>query len=170
MTVPRTDRVPTKSSALLSACRKYRYSLTREWDESLPAMIVVGLNPSTADETQDDPTIRRCIGFAKREGCGKLVMLNLFAFRATDPARLSDALAPDGIVGPWNDRTFDEHATDPRTKLVVAAWGAHRLAQLRARSALVHFDVVYCLGRTKDGSPRHPLYVRGDKPLEGFNV
>lgn len=160
----------TKSGALLSPDRVYRYSLWREWDPSLPQVVMVGLNPSTADETKDDPTIRRCVGFAKREGCGKLVMLNLFAFRAADPARLSDALAPDGIVGPWNDRTFDEHASDSRTKLVVAAWGAHRLAQLRARSALVHFNVVYCLGRTKDGSPRHPLYVRADRPLEGFTV
>jgi hypothetical protein len=69
------------SGATLSACRTWRYALWRRWDLSKPPFIVIGLNPSMADELQDDPTIRRCINFAKREGCGSYVMLNLFAFR-----------------------------------------------------------------------------------------
>lgn len=158
-----------KSQAIFSPCRSYRYVLTREWDAALPSMIVIGLNPSTADETQDDPTIRRCIGFARREGCGTLVMLNLFAFRATNPKHLSAHLAPQGnIVGPLNDQTFDEYAKDPKTKLVIAAWGNHRLAVMRAQAAVRRFPNLRCLGRTQSAAPRHPLYVKADRPLEAY--
>jgi len=87
------------SGATFSTDRVYRYALWRVWDAALPSFVVIGLNPSTADETENDPTIRRCIGFAKREGCGGLVMLNLFAVRATDPRVM---MAHPEPIGPDN--------------------------------------------------------------------
>lgn len=155
----------TRCGAVFSDCRAYRYSLWREWDRDARQLVVVGLNPSTADETQDDPTIRRCIGFAKREGCGKLVMLNLFAFRATRPKDMLAALDP---VGAHNDAMLRSYADDPRTAVVLAAWGNHgspeRVAEVRAL-----FPLLYCLGRNASGSPKHPLYVRGDAPVTVYH-
>jgi hypothetical protein len=120
------------------------------------------LNPSTADETMDDPTIRRCIGFAKREVCGGVVIGNIFAFRATRPG---DMKAADDPVGPENDAHLIQimlEADGP----VVAAWGAHGAHLKRATHVKFLTEVpLVCLGKTKAGAPRHPLYVRGDAPL-----
>jgi hypothetical protein len=116
------------------------------------------LNPSSADATVDDPTVRRCIGFSRAWGMGALVVVNLFAFRTPSPGDLSRV---DDPVGPENDDAI--HDAVVRSRVVVAAWGAERLA--RRRTACV-FEIlaglgrdVRCLGTTKDGSPRHPLYV-----------
>ena len=87
--------------AIFSDGRVYRYTLVREWDAAKPLFVFIGLNPSTADETQDDPTIRRVIRFAKRAGCGRLLMLNIFGFRSTDPQGMLDAFDP---VGPLNNK------------------------------------------------------------------
>lgn len=154
------------TGAQLSADRMYRYTLWREWDATKPAFVVIGLNPSTADETADDPTIRRCIGFAKREGCGKLVMLNLFAFRATKPCDCFAAVDP---VGPLNDATIAEYANcvEPRIKFVVAAWGAGA-NPTRASRVTAMFGSLYCFGRTKIGQPKHPLYLAASTPLEPY--
>jgi hypothetical protein len=154
----------------LSDCGTYRYWLTRTWDDARPPLAVVGLNPSTADAEQDDPTIRRCMGFAWAWGHGGLVMLNLFALRSTDPKGLRRAFDP---VGPANDATLLE-ATKGRR--VLCAWGAHGTYCDRNRRVLDLFndmdmadgadaarDLV-CLGTTQDGHPRHPLYVRADQP------
>jgi len=147
-----------QSDALLSPCGTYRWWLSRTWGAAAP-MVFIGLNPSTADASLDDPTIRRCIGFARREGCGGLVMLNLFALRSTDPVLLYPAANP---VGTDNDRHIRERAVGT----VVAAWGAHPLAAARAKEVQALLTVpLLCLGTTKDGSPRHPLYVRADAPL-----
>jgi hypothetical protein len=89
-----------ESSAVFSTCRRYRYVLRRIWDRSTPPAMFVGLNPSTADEVKDDPTVRRCIGYAKRWGFGGLIMTNIFAFRSTDPNALVEL---DDPVGPRND-------------------------------------------------------------------
>lgn len=149
---------------IFSPCRAYRYVLWREWDMCNPTYLqVIGLNPSTADETNDDPTIRRCIDFAKRWGYGALCMTNLFAYRATKPADLWKA---DDPFGPANDAhivAIAQHAG-----LVLAAWGAYAHYVWRGKqvwqSLLPH--QLFCLGRTKNGSPRHPLYVRKDvEPL-----
>lgn len=91
---------PLKTDAVLSTCRKYRFALWRIWDESKPYAMIIGLNPSTADEKEDDPTIARCIGFARSWGYGGLCMANLFAFRATEPA---DIFAASDPIGPGND-------------------------------------------------------------------
>lgn len=122
------------------------------------------LNPSTADATHDDPTIRRCIAFAARENLGGVEVMNLFAFRATAPADLMAAADP---VGPDNDRHLDElfvrHAT------VLAAWGAHGAFAGRAaavvRLAADRGTTLACLGMTLKGEPLHPLYVKGDRAL-----
>ena len=94
-----------KKGATISECGLYRYSLTRVWDDVLPMCIFVMLNPSTADADIDDPTIRRCINFAKREGCGSLMVVNLFAYRATSPADMKAAVDP---IGSGNPTTLEE--------------------------------------------------------------
>ena len=142
----------------------YRYMLTRDWDLDHDRMTIIMLNPSTADQNTDDPTIRRCITFAKREGHGGLQVVNLFGYRATNPATLRTATDP---VGPDNDDALLD-ALDT-ANYVVVAWGAHPFAKERAAEVLAviadHGLPVLCLGTTKDGHPRHPLYVKGDQPL-----
>jgi hypothetical protein len=113
-------------NATFSDCRKFRYTLTRVWDETKPIVAFIGLNPSTADESVDDPTIRRCIGFAKSWGYGGLLMLNLYAYRATKPADMWAARKRGiDIIGGqrnWVD-SLKEHSAD--CACVVAAWGNH---------------------------------------------
>jgi hypothetical protein len=148
-------------SAVISACGKYRYSLTRGGVERL---LFVMLNPSTADASVDDATIRRCMGFAFREHYSGIEVMNLYAYRATDPRELRACLDP---VGPDNDGHLID--TLSRHQLVVVAWGTHAK---RSRVEAIRFLLegsgvaVKCLGRTKDGHPKHPLYLRGDAPLE----
>jgi hypothetical protein len=153
------------AGAVVSPCGTYRYTLDRVWDASLPTALFIMLNPSTADASVDDPTIRRCVSFAKRMGCGALTVVNLYALRSTDPGAL--ATHPDP-VGPDND-THIALALGKRLGCVVAAWGAHPAANQRvdtvAALLAAHGWQVSCLGTTKGGAPRHPLYVRGDAPL-----
>jgi hypothetical protein len=123
----------------------------------------VMLNPSTADASEDDPTIRRCIGFARSWGFARLVVANLYAFRATDPRELWVADEP---VGPENDRWLWELSYDAHE--VIAAWGAtrHPGGQERVREVLMALgsphDSTRCLGQTKELHPRHPLYLKRD--------
>ncbi|WP_269586335.1 DUF1643 domain-containing protein [Roseibium sp. Sym1] len=120
------------------------------------------LNPSTADSTQDDRTIRRCISFSLREGCAGLAVWNLFAFRATDPAAMK---AADDPVGPAND-TYLRQGLALASGPIIAGWGVHGSFMNRGQVVLDMFgDRLKCLGRTKDGHPRHPLYLRSDAPL-----
>jgi hypothetical protein len=153
------------SAAEFSPCRRYRYTLWRRWDAGKPYCQFVGLNPSTADETHDDPTVRRCIDFAKRWGYGALCMTNLFAFRATDPEVMKAAEEPVGLM---NDAWLKDVAA--RAGVVVAAWGVHGDHLDRARRALPLLGQVRCLGLTKEGHPRHPLYVRADTELVDLRV
>lgn len=137
-------------SAILSPCRTYRYTLERRWGAG-PFVLFVGLNPSTADETTDDQTIRRCISYAKAWGYGGLLMGNLFAYRATDPR---DLPAGDEAVGPDTDVWLTTLSV--RAGLAIAAWGANGRADARSEEALAVLGDVYCLGTTKGGYPRHP--------------
>jgi len=142
--------------AILSACREYRYALWRRWNSG-PIAMFVGLNPSTADETQDDPTIRRCVAFAKSWGCGALYMGNLFAFRSTFPGH---ALSHPDPVGPLNDDHLKELAK--ASAVVVAAWGtngSHKGRDKEVRAILTNLSY---LRLTKDGHPAHPLYLPKD--------
>lgn len=154
------------NSAIISPCGLYRYTLHRQFhDMPVKPCLFVMLNPSTADATKDDATIRRCVGFAKREGCNRLTVVNLFAFRATDPDGLLRCSDP---VGPENDT----HLVDQVNKhsdlgIVIVAWGSNALAA-RTRGlvkvALIKAGAL-CLGTTKDGHPCHPLRLRTDTPL-----
>ena len=105
------------SWAAFNEARTHRYLLARSWQPGLPVMTWIMLNPSTADAFADDPTIRRCVSFARREGCGGIVVTNLFALRATDPRELRLHSDP---VGACNDQVIDAHACGT----VVVAWGA----------------------------------------------
>lgn len=151
------------SAAVISECGTYRYTLHRRIPCALrwvrPCLFVM-LNPSIADATLDDPTIRRCIGFAKAWSCTSLTVVNLFALRATDPKALAAHADP---IGPENDRHITEQLQAHALGIVIAAWGAHAFAQKRAREFAASVSGVQCLGVTKDGSPRHPLYVKADQ-------
>lgn len=147
--------------AIISPCGLYRYRLWRRWAPG-PTCLFIMLNPSTADAEADDPTIRRCIGFAKREGCGRLDVVNLFALRATRPADLW-ATGPDTrIGGPQSEIEF--HRAVRESDLLVAAWGAD--TRTAERWIIERYGPrLFCLGWTKNGAPRHPLYVKGDCPI-----
>jgi hypothetical protein len=145
---------PNGHSAILSPCRAYRYALERRWGSG-PFVLFVGLNPSTADESEDDNTIRRCIGFAKGWGYGGLLMGNLYAYRATQPRDLAKAADP---VGPDNDTWLTTMSC--RSGLIIAAWGADKMVLAREQHALEALgDGVCCLRKTKAGHPEHPLYL-----------
>lgn len=139
--------------ATISPCGLYRYSLWRKWAPG-PMCVFIGLNPSTADATLDDPTIRRCVGFSKTWGFGGLMMLNLFAYRATDPADMKAAKDP---IGPDNDEAL--HFAHSNTTTVVAAWGAHGTFQGRDQQVRAMLPRLQYLRLTKDGHPGHPLYL-----------
>jgi hypothetical protein len=157
------------SDADISECGKYRYVLRRSLGSVLrwykPALFIM-LNPSTADAEVDDPTIRRCMNLAKREGMTHLNVVNLFALRATDPKQLRKA---DDPWGPLNSSYLHDEITKHRNSLIVCAWGADPFAKHSSATFLNLFSESFgltCLGRTKSGAPRHPLYVRADQPLE----
>lgn len=148
-------------TADFSTDRLYRYRLTRRWDETKPFMGVVGLNPSTADEKLDDPTIRRCINFAKSWGYGGLLMGNIFAFRSTDPKGLLGTQDP---VGAENDAWLQKIKSE--SELVLAAWGTHGKLMGRGDYVKKLLPGLHALGLNEDGSPRHPLYLpKGLKPV-----
>lgn len=144
-----------KKGARFSPCGLYRYLLWREWDGTRAVLVWVMLNPSTADAEHDDATIRKVIGFAKAWGYGSILVLNLFAYRSTKPAGLRTVADP---IGPDNDAillTIAAKGVD-----VVCAWGANA-DPARALAVRRYFQRIplTCLGTTKDGQPRHPLYV-----------
>lgn len=150
-----------KTSAIFDRTRTYRYELRRTWDEDVVPCVFIGLNPSIADEKQDDPTIRRAIGFSKRWGFGGIVMLNIFALQSTDPKALYAANDP---IGPENDLFIAAGVTKAAT--VFLAWGNH--GAYRNRGNAVKSLVVregsptYDFGLTKIGQPKHPLYLAAD--------
>ena len=153
-----------KGGAEIDNSARYRYSLWRIWNREWPGVLFVMLNPSTANALEDDPTIRRCIGFAINWGFGSLEVVNLFAWRSSNPRSLIQVADP---VGPKNDEYIDM-ACD-RNRQRVAAWGAASRLLGRAETVLEmirRYGDVWCLGKTCSGQPRHPLFVKYDKPLE----
>ncbi len=148
----------------------YRYTLSRRWAPG-PVASFVMLNPSTADAFDDDPTIRRCAGFARDWACGALLVLNLFAYRSTNPLVLAKV---DDPVGPQNDQALRAMLAGPVTGPIVAAWGNH--GRLRNRGQVVT-DLLtragvqlHCLGVTGAGQPCHPLYLAKTTPLRPYPV
>jgi hypothetical protein len=160
------------NTCVFSPCRSYRYTLKHRWDELMPERVVmwIGLNPSTADESALDPTLRRVKAFSAAWGFNAFVMTNLFAFRATDPKDMMRAVDP---IGPENDRHLIE-TMRACEGAVVAAWGNGGRFNVRTGEVvpLLQRDGarVMCLGLTGEGFPRHPLYVAGGTPLQTFNL
>lgn len=159
------ERYGDDSSAYFSRCGKYRYRLYRRWSDAKHVTFVM-LNPSTADARNDDPTIRRCIGFAKDWGCGCLEVLNIFALRSTSPRALIHTFDP---IGPLNN-DFLLSLTLRTDRFIVAAWGRHGTLWERGKwvaQMLARRDVsLHALGANKDGTPKHPLYVPGTATAE----
>lgn len=160
-----------QSWAVFSPCRTWRYELGRRWDYALPLAMFIGLNPSTADEVENDPTIRRCIAFAKSWGAGGLLMANIFAYRSTDPSVLKGsrdrtAVSKPVAIGPDNDNSLLSMST--QAVWTVAAWGIHGAIHHRGVRVAQMIPDLLCLGTTKQGFPKHPLYLRADTPLEHY--
>ncbi len=145
-----------KTDANLSKCRKYRYALWRTWDDSKSYAMFIGLNPSTADETENDPTINRCINYSKKWGYGGLCMVNLFAFRATDPSVMMESNDPIGSDNnDWIKKLSKEAG------VIVAAWGNDGSYMGRSKNIMDMIPNLMCLKINKTGEPAHPLYQPG---------
>lgn len=157
------EEYATASGAEISPCHRYRWRLWRVWDRESAFVLFIMLNPSTADAEEDDATIRRCRAFAKGWGYGGFEVVNLFPYRASEPAvmlrrRYAEIAPEDNDAYIWG--------ACKRTHEVVCAWGAHALVEKRARAVL---DIIYqaghvptCLLQTQDGHPSHPLYLPKD--------
>ncbi|MDQ2094865.1 DUF1643 domain-containing protein [Rhodalgimonas zhirmunskyi] len=156
------ERTHTKgdapSTAVYSDCERYRYSLTRTWDAAGRRALFIMLNPSTATEVQNDPTVERCERRARALGFGSFRVLNIFAWRDTDPKKMRAAADP---VGPENDATIA--ASAPWADQIIAAWGTHgahleRGAQVERLLRDTGLPIFH-LGLSKHGHPKHPLYI-----------
>lgn len=169
------DKIDRNSShhcgAIFADNDRHRLRLWRIWDEDFPLMWFIGLNPSTADAQQDDPTIKRCMNFAYANDCGGIQMVNLFTFRATDPDEMY-AQDPDerNILGADDELKLCA-AAGRSYAIAVAAWGAaaalpdvlNRVNEIKPFFAP---GSLLCFSKTKHGHPRHPLYLKGDTELE----
>jgi hypothetical protein len=149
-----------ESTATYSDCENYRYILTRSWDKKLPNILFIGLNPSTATEEKNDPTVTRMIGFSKKWGFGRITVCNLFSFRATDPKDMKNQEDP---IGEHNDNLIKEELEN--ADLIVAAWGNHGTFKARGSEVSKYLDKYSYFGLTKAGEPKHVLYLKGDSEL-----
>ena len=146
--------------AIFSPCRKYRYAIWRNWNESIPRALIIGLNPSTADENNDDPTILRCMRFAKSWGYGGVSVANLFAYCASNPREMLKVVDPIGID---NDQILFNLAKD--AGLIVAAWGNKGSFMGRSDYIARSLQNLMCLKINKSGEPAHPLYLKSSSEL-----
>ena len=150
-------------NATFSNCRKYRYSLSRIWDKKKKLVLFIGLNPSTANEEVDDPTIRRCVNYVQNWGYGGLIMVNLFAYRVMLPSGLKKVKYP---IGEDNDKYI--MTLSKKADITIAAWGNN--GNLYGRDKQV-FDLIpnlMCLKLNKSGQPAHPLYLKKNIKLTKF--
>lgn len=152
------------SGAIFSDCRKYRYALWRKWDETKPMIMFIGLNPSKANEYEPDPTITRVIQFSKSMGYGGVYMMNLYAIVDSNPDVLKTHPDPLGENDGWVEKIA------PECQMIIFAWGKFKEAKSRADKFIKMFPEGHCLVKNKDGSPRHPLYVKGDTVPVKFSV
>jgi hypothetical protein len=153
-------------SAVISDCSKYRYELIRVWDSSKPMVLFIMLNPSTADANTDDPTIRRCINFANGWGYGGIIVCNLFAYRSSNPKELIKAIDPFGD----KNMLFLQKNIGYVDK-VVCAWGNKPIVKKLIDNEFSILDItkskLYYLELSKDGTPKHPLYLKSElKPIK----
>ena len=158
------EEIFKNNGAHFDETRTYRYALWRTWDESKPKIMFVGLNPSTANENDNDPTIRRVISFAQKWGYGSVFMVNLFPFVTTYPSELEK-----------NKKNINEN--DEFVKMIashcekiVFAWGNFKEATIRGKEMAMKFPTAYALQINKNGTPKHPLYVRGDFNLIHYKL
>ena len=153
--------------AVFSRCQAYRYRLWRRWGGPRPSLVVLLLNPSTADAERNDPTVERCQRRALALGFGGLEVVNLFALRSTDPRGLRGLVDP---VGPENDAAILAACTG--ADAVLAGWGTWGALHGRDRHVRALLEAagvrLQCLGVNRDGSPVHPLYQRSDRPLQPY--
>jgi len=158
------DLLNEKREAVFSDCRTYRYRLAQIWDETLDPLYWLMLNPSTADEVKNDPTVERCERRARMWGYGGSVVLNIFAYRATDPKDMRTA--PDSI-GPENDKWIRELAAVSNDVTVIGGWGEHGAHMNRGQTVLDIFNQengrINALKINASGHPAHPLYIAYDK-------
>ena len=150
-------------NATFSSCRTYRYSLSRIWDKKKEYVLFIGLNPSTADEEVDDPTIRRCINYAKNWGYGGFIMVNLFAYRSTLPSKLKKVKYP---IGSENDKYIV--TLSKKADITVAVWGNNGNLYSRDKQVLSLIPSLMCLKINKSGQPAHPLYLKKGLKLTKF--
>jgi hypothetical protein len=150
----------TLQHAVISQCTTFRYCLERAWANGSDRMLIIGLNPSTANAEIDDRTVGRCVAFAQREGLSGILLANLFAFRSLDPTLLRQAIDP---IGPENDSWIAR--LRERATVIVGAWGNGGIFLDRAQNVRRLLSSVMCFGVTLEGEPRHPLYVHGSTPL-----
>lgn len=157
-----------KKHATISECGKLRYRLWRKWGEGSPLLFIM-LNPSTADAEVDDATIRRCVKFAQAHGFGELEVVNLFAYRATDPKDLRHAGYP---VGPENDEHIRAAVLDAAA--VCLAWGVNVAGLERPQIVLTMLRAMgvklQCLRITRSGYPQHPLMLPSSCRLMPFDI
>ncbi len=154
-----------KKWAVFSPCRLWRYELWRRWDGSKPYCMFIGLNPSTADENLDDPTVRRCIRYARDWGYGALCMTNIFAWRDTDPKKMKLQKDP---IGAENDKTLLHRSIG--AGIIIAAWGTHGSHNARHLTVTRMLPELHALKITKDGFPGHPLYLPLDAKPQPFSL
>ena len=153
--VPRMKQEMIESGAEFSEDRIYRYSLWRFWEKEGRYAVFIGLNPSTADETKNDPTVRRCIRYAYDWGHNGLIMLNLFAYRSKSPKYLYSLADP---IGPDND--FHLRSASSKAGITIIAWGMHGNLMNRDKAVIPLLKDPHFLALTKHGHPRHPLYLK----------
>jgi hypothetical protein len=167
-----------QNACIFSECRNYRYTLLHQWDELFERQraLFICLNPSTADENQLDPTLTRIKSFSTRLGANEFLILNLFAYRATDPKEMMTVNDP---IGSENDAHIKAAITEAYTLNgeqldIVGGWGNHGLHMQRQRACLTlleHFRElpnlnIYCLGKNSNHTPKHPLYIAADQRFE----
>ena len=159
-----------EKDAIISKCGNYRYSLSRIWDKDKPLVMFLMFNPSTADTDRDDPTIRKCIGYAKNWGYGGILVGNLFAFRSSDPL---DLLYSDNPIGKHNgeylEKMFD------KSSIIIFAWGNQKILDKIYDGPFKDFsknknrEKYYYLELSKRGTPKHPLYLKKElKPIKYY--
>ena len=151
-------------NATFSNCRTYRYSLSRIWDKKKKLVLFIGLNPSTADEEVDDPTVRRCVNYSQDWGYGGLMMVNLFAYRAVLPSSLKKVKYP---IGENNDKYI--MTLSKKADITVAAWGNNGNLYGRDRQVFDIIPSLMCLKLNKTGQPAHPLYLSKNLKLTKFS-
>jgi hypothetical protein len=166
--IKQSQTIPTKkmmnAGADISKDKKYRFSLWRIWDESKDIVLFIGLNPSNADETNDDPTIKKLITLCGNWGVGGFYIANLFAFITSNPKELLNAGDP---IGSLNDSKIQE--LSEKCSRTIFMWGNHGVLMNRNKIVSARFKSPYCIGITKKGNPIHPLYQNGHSELKEYN-